>query len=852
MLKHLKLSKKPTNRYKVAILIKESAMKLDLITEHYVDPLVTGRIPEEEMVAFNLIHNEKGKAPVPMIKEHLGHLGPALQSLGIKHVLVTDSAYFKVIAKVKKSDSHYGYALDSIWEGIKVVLGVNYQQLFYTPEIKQRLEMGLDALTMSYLGKKDSFKGLVIKGSEYFTDLQNIKAGLDSLMQYDVLTCDIESPLAVEAPLFTIAFAWDKHHGCAFDIREIDSCEQLKGCLRDFFLKYRGKLIYHNCTFDTKKLVRHLFMENSQDIPGMLTGIHAMHRDIEDTKILAYLATNTTAGNHLGLKYLAFEFTGNYALEEMNDISKYPIDTLMKYNLIDCLATWYVYDKFRDTVRNDQEDIYTNLFMPSQKTLTQTELVGMPLRGSTVADVDQTLSKVRSDLVLSFKQHPIILSFEEKLRERTAVKATEKLKVKVKTAEDYEDLDFNPNSNLQLRMLLYETLELPVLGLTDSGLPSTDGDTLGKLIQKLKGGDAVLLGLLTALIEFTNVDKILNTFVSAFKNNSLPDLNDEDIVWLKGNFNMGGTKSGRLSSSNINLQQLPSSKPPYAKPIKSCFAAPVGWVMVGADFSSLEDRISALLTKDPNKLRIYTEGYDSHCFRAFYYFRDEMKDIEETVQSVNSIKDKYPGLRQQSKGPTFSLTYKGTWRTLVEKGGFPEAQAKEIEANYHEMYKVSDEWVNARIDEASRSGYVKLAFGLKLRTPILEQVILKSSSGLPHAAQKEIKTAGNALGQSYGLLNSRAANEFMERVWNSKYKEDILPIAQIHDALYFVIKNKLGILEWINNNLIECMSWNDLPEIQHELVKLGAELDVFYPSWKTSITIPNNASIEEIIQITKQ
>ena len=53
--------------------------------------------------------------------------------------------------------------------------------------------------------------------------------------------------------------------------------------------------------------------------------------------------------------------------------------------------------------------------------------------------------------------------------------------------------------------------------------------------------------------------------------------------------------------------------------------------MVGADFSSLEDRINALLTKDPNKLRVYTDGYDSHCLRSYYYFGNEMPDIEQAA-----------------------------------------------------------------------------------------------------------------------------------------------------------------------------------------------------------------------------
>lgn len=77
---------------------------------------------------------------------------------------------------------------------------------------------------------------------------------------------------------------------------------------------------------------------------------------------------------------------------------------------------------------------------------------------------------------------------------------------------------------------------------------------------------------------------------------------------------------------------------------------------MGADYASLEDRIDALLTKDINKIKVYTDGYDGHSLRAFNYFRDQMPDIKDTVDSINSIKVKYDDLRSDSKAPTFALT----------------------------------------------------------------------------------------------------------------------------------------------------------------------------------------------------
>jgi len=133
-----------------------------------------------------------------------------------------------------------------------------------------------------------------------------------------------------------------------------------------------------------------------------------------------------------------------------------------------------------------------------------------------------------------------------------------------------------------------------------------------------------IVDLLENIKELQNVNKIITTFIPPFSKKSIKR---KDSYFLNGSFNVG-VKSGRLSSAQPNLQQLPSTGTKYAKPIKKCFQPPPGWLLVGADYSSLEDRISALQTKDPNKLKVYTDGYDGHCLRAYAYFHDQMPDIQ--------------------------------------------------------------------------------------------------------------------------------------------------------------------------------------------------------------------------------
>src|SRR5699024_10951294 len=170
--------------------------------------------------------------------------------------------------------------------------------------------------------------------------------------------------------------------------------------------------------------------------------------------------------------------------------------------------------------------------------------------------------------------------------------------------------------------------------------------------------------------------------------------------------------------------------------------------------------------------------------------------------------------------------------------GFAEEEAKHIEAKYHELYKVSDEWVKAHLDQASKDGYVTCAFGLRLRTPLLKQVV-KGTSKTPYEAEAEGRTAGNALGQSWCLLNNRAGIEFNSLVRSSKYKYDILPVAMIHDAQYFLIRDDPEVVTWANKNLVKAVQWQNDPAIYHDVVKLGGEFSIFYPDWAHELSIPN-------------
>lgn len=841
--------------YKVCLLIPE--IRVDDIVKAY---LTDSGLNQEDIVVISL-HQAAGKKKTPMseIKAYIEQeLVPVWKDLGVEYLLVADSDYFKGLTKAAKTEAHLGYVMPCAFGPQKVVYVPNHKAIFYDPDkVRAKIKLGIDALVSEINGAYIKPGSGIITTQAYPTTIEDIERWLVHFIDNNIqLTADIEAYSLKHntAGIGTISLSWNQHEGIAFAVdygRSAREAADIRSMLREFFIQHKAGITWHNIAYDVYVLVYQLFMSDILDTEGMLVGLDAMLDNWDCTKLIAYLATNSCAGNKLGLKDLSQEFAGNYAVEEIEDITKIPLPQLLEYNLIDGLSTWYVKNKYYPMLlADDQYDIYTSLFKKATKDIIQMQLTGLPVNMKRVKEVKEIFLADERKALDTIENSKIIQAYTYRLNEKMQAKCHAKWVKKRLDISEFNE-KFNPNSGDQLRDLLFEVLGLPILGYTKNKQASTDGDTLEALRNHTQDKD--IIDFLDAMIAYNTVNKLLTSFIPALEGSALgPD----GWHYLFGNFNLGGTISGRLSSSKPNLQNLPSGgegektlKGRYGKYIKSCFSAPPGWLFVGLDFNSLEDRISALTTKDPNKLKVYTDGYDGHCLRAYAYFGDKMPDIDPTsVVSINSIAKKYKPERQESKVPTFALTYMGTHITLMKNCGFSLEKAKLIETRYHELYKASDDWVAAKLKVASQVGYVTVAFGLRVRTPLLKQVI-RGTSKTPYEAEAEGRSAGNAMGQSYCMLNSRAWIAFMEKVRASKYRLDIRPCAQIHDAGYALIRDDIAVVKYVNDNLVQEAQWQELPEIAHDKVKLGGELSIFYPDWNGDIVIPNYASEADILSI---
>lgn len=555
------------------------------------------------------------------------------------YYIICNAKVFKTLAKVPNAEKYIGYVLPNQYGKGKLVYVPNPTTIFANPTIiREKISTSIDALLADMNGTYSPPGQGIIKSSHYPTTTAAIALALDKLLEMDrPLTIDIEafSLKHYSCGIATISFAWDKHNGIAFPVDYYGYNPVVRKLLANFFLKFKQTAIYHNASFDVYALVYQLFMDELVDTAGLLHGLDIMLSNFEDTKIISYLATNSCAGNSLSLKDQAQEFAGNYAVDEIKDVRKIPLSTLLEYNLVDSLATWYVYEKHWNTlVQDDQLEIYVNLFKPAIKDIIQMQLTGMPINLRRVREVKLELFDIENAALTAMQNNPLVIELVNLLNLEWVIFKNNTLKKKRVTITDAKEV-FNPNSHPQLQKLLYDICDLPVLAYTDSKLPSTDGDTLEKLLNHTK--DPHILDFLTNLIKYKDVNKILSTFIPAFMNAVCAE---DGQAYLFGSFNLGGTVSGRLSSSKINLQQLPSNSV-YGKLIKSCFISTDQWLFVGLDFNALEARIGALLPKDSVKLSVYLQGYDSHSLATFHYFPDKLLEVHEQYNSILDSEKEY-------------------------------------------------------------------------------------------------------------------------------------------------------------------------------------------------------------------
>jgi len=253
--------------------------------------------------------------------------------------------------------------------------------------------------------------------------------------------------------------------------------------------------------------------------------------------------------------------------------------------------------------------------------------------------------------------------------------------------------EFNINSTPQLRHVLFEKHQLPVLKKTKTG-PSTDYDVLEQLAAM--GHEVPRL-----LIEYRELAKLKSTYVDA-----LPGFINPRTGRIHTSYNQAGAATGRLSSSDPNLQNIPV-RTPRGEAIRRAFVAAPGWLLLTADYSQVELRLLAHLSGDPAFVRAFELGGDIHRQTAAIIFDVPQEQVT-------------PEMRARAKTINFATIYGQGPFALARQLGITQEQAKEFIAEYFARFAGVRAWLDRTVAEARERGYVETLFGRRRYIPELK------------------------------------------------------------------------------------------------------------------------------------
>jgi len=251
--------------------------------------------------------------------------------------------------------------------------------------------------------------------------------------------------------------------------------------------------------------------------------------------------------------------------------------------------------------------------------------------------------------------------------------------------------ELNINSPLQLREVLFDRMGLPVKKRTKTG-PSTDAEVLAELATE--GHDLPRL-----ILEFRELAKLKSTYVDA-----LPALADENHR-IHTSFNQAVTSTGRLSSSDPNLQNIPIRTPLGAE-IRKGFVPAEGFVFLGADYSQIELRILAHLSGDPAFVEAFRAGRDVHRDTAALIFGVKQEAVT-------------PAMRAQAKTVNFATIYGQGPMALARQLGINVKEAREFIDSYFARFPAIREYLDSQVELAREQGYVETLFGRRRYIPEL-------------------------------------------------------------------------------------------------------------------------------------
>ena len=530
-----------------------------------------------------------------------------------------------------------------------------------------------------------------------------------------------------------ISLSYEAEHGAYIDCDCID--EQAENLLQQLFDKKR--VVFHNAKFDIAFFEYHFGFKFPR---------------FEDTMLMHYML-DEQPGTH-GLKQLTLKHTpyGDYEKPMYQWIEDYrkrtgilkdsftwdmiPFDIMKDYAAMDAVCTFILFQKFENAIVKNPKmhNVYKDILLEGCRFLIDAQDNGVPFDKDRLMKSTALMQKEIEEAVDKLYKYPAVKQFEEA-----------------------QGKDFNPNSTVQLRGLLFDYLQLTPTGKkTGTGANSTDAEVLGKLAEVHEIPKLVLDIRQKVKIKSTYLDKIY------------PQL-DKDSR-LRTNFNLHGTTSGRLSSSGkMNMQQIPRDNPI----VKGCIKAKEGNKIVAMDLTTAEVYCAAVLANDKALMKVFQDGGNFHSQIAKLVF-----NLPGTVEEVT---EHYSTERQMAKAVTFGIMYGAGPKKISEQVSkdsgkyFSTTEAKEVIEDYFSQFHGLKTWLDRSKQFIQDNGFIYSYFGRKRRLPN----VFSEDKGI---AAHEVRSGINFLVQSIASdVNLLGAIDSHKEVKERGMRAQIF--ALVHDSI---------------------------------------------------------------------
>ena len=360
-----------------------------------------------------------------------------------------------------------------------------------------------------------------------------------------------------------------------------------------------------------------------------------------------------------------------------------------------------------------------------------------------------------------------VLIDSEKLSQQSKELEAKILKLESKVQKNAGE-DFNLGSPKQLQEILYEKLGLPVIKKTPKGQPSTSEAVLQELSMDFP--------IVHDILSYRAISKLKSTYTD-----KLPKMINSNTGRVHTSYHQAVTATGRLSSSDPNLQNIPI-RSEEGRRIREAFIAPEGYKILAADYSQIELRIMAHLSKDQGLMDAFAKGQDIHQATAAEIF------------SIN-IDDVTPNQRRSAKAINFGLIYGMSAFGLSKQLQITRAEAQNYIEQYFERYPGVKNYMDETKSSAKQNGYVETVLGRRLYLADIEssnyqrrQYAERSAINAPMQG-----TAADLIKMAMTDLHSKIRNESL----------DAKIIMQVHDELVIEVnENQLDELSDLTVNIM--------------------------------------------------